>query len=91
MVLPGNYYHLVLTLVISYFVLAGLAGANFPLRFQSDAGAGKARPVAGFRFVTFALENKWWLLAPAIATISIFAACILFQSSSVAPFIYTLF
>jgi len=42
--------------------------------------------------LSFFLHNKWWWLTPMIIILIVFGLLVVFaQSSSIAPFIYTLF
>ena len=42
--------------------------------------------------LSFFLQNKWWWLTPIIVILIVFGLLMIFgQSSTIAPFIYTLF
>lgn len=42
-------------------------------------------------FIAFVLENKAWVLAPALTVVLLLLALAVGSASSVAPFFYTLF
>jgi alginate O-acetyltransferase complex protein AlgI len=104
--LPHDYFLLVGLMAGGYFIYAGLAQlvAVWTTRYRENV-LSLARAVSAGRIVgramigraVFALDgviakNRWWLLAPACGLLLTVTALSFFgQSSSIAPFIYTLF
>jgi len=94
MKLPGSYYRLLLALVSGYFaynlVIESDYLANIKERLFATGDRSNSDVVP--RFVRFCWVNRVWWLAPMIGTLIVFAGLmVLFQSSGVTPFIYTLF
>jgi alginate O-acetyltransferase complex protein AlgI len=104
--LPRDYYLLVGLMAGGYFTYAGLAQlvALWTARYREgvlsfahalSAGRTAGRAVLGHTVLTLdgvVSKNRWWLLAPACGLLLVVTALSFFgQTSSIAPFIYTLF
>jgi alginate O-acetyltransferase complex protein AlgI len=94
--LPSDYYRLVLIVVLGYFAVAGVQQlitlwtaykTRLAERMTSPSWNGAALVIdATLR------DKKWWWLAPGLVVLLAATALSFFgQTSSIAPFIYTLF
>jgi hypothetical protein len=94
MILPLNYYVLVLGLAAAYLaytgiVISGYVNNNGWLRRALDHAFNLdlVGPILQYLW-----DKKWWWLTPSIVTVGVLALLVLsLQSSDVSPFIYAVF
>ena len=93
MILPRDYYVLVLVSVAGYFAYSGLAHIGYLTNhngYVRTASWPGSRGAVG-EFLQFYWENRWWWLTPMLVTLLILGLIVSWPSSGIFPFIYTLF
>ena len=103
--LPYEYFLLVVLVAVSYFACAGMGQllavwqSRYRSRFEERLETMSSQ-LAGSAFIKRAListeatleQQKWWWLTPALGMLLMITGLSVFgESSSIAPFIYTLF
>ena len=105
-ILPPDYYRLVSTVVVGYFVYVGIAQllalwtTSYRDKLRDKTASLPTLPMPGWATCSRALlmvdrslaERKWWWLTPGLVLLlMITTLSFLGESSNIAPFIYTLF
>jgi alginate O-acetyltransferase complex protein AlgI len=92
MVLPANYYQIVLISAMGYFAYSGLIGSALAREKWQTVIGGIGIPGGLSQISRASWQKTWWWRGPVIATLTILAAlAVAYQASHATPFIYTLF